>query len=128
MTTDEVVDFARQWDPQWFHTDVAEAANGPYVGLIAGGIHMIALFQRLLIAACGDWANIAGARIRDLRFLRPMRPGQTVTAMVSVVGIEHEDARRRALVTTKGELYGSEGKPLLTMTSDAYMHQAPRRG
>jgi acyl dehydratase len=43
----EVLDFAKQWDPQWFHTDPAAAARGPFDGLIASGWHTCGIAMRL---------------------------------------------------------------------------------
>lgn len=126
VTEDGIVGFARQWDPQWFHTDPDAAGDGPYGGLIASGIQTLAIYHRMFVGACDDWANIAGKGIENLRFLRPVRPGMTLRATVRITGIDHQPQRHRALVTTEGRLVGEDGRAVMTMTSEAYMHQRPR--
>ena len=45
MTEAEILDFARRWDPQWFHTDPQAAKSSIYGGLIASGIHTLAIMS-----------------------------------------------------------------------------------
>ena len=121
VTEEEVLAFAESWDPQWFHTDVDAAAAGPYGGLIASGIQTLAIYQRLNVQAT-QWAAIAGRALRDIRFLRPVRPGDTLTGFVRVADLVPEPDRNRALLTSAGELSNADGKPVLTITVDAYLH------
>ena len=44
----EIIDFAKRYDPQWFHTDPAAAASGPFEGLIASGWHSCGIAMRLV--------------------------------------------------------------------------------
>ena len=70
VTDVEILEFARSWDPQWFHLDVDAAAAGPYGGLIASGLHTMAIYQRLYVDST-QWAAIAGRGLPEVRFLRP---------------------------------------------------------
>ncbi len=121
VTEAEVLAFAEQWDPQWFHVDVEAAAAGPYGGLIASGLQTLAIYQRLNILAV-KWAAIAGRSIRDIHFLRPVRPGDQLTGSLLVEQITPEPERNRALVVTAGQLSNAEGKQVLTLKVDAYLH------
>lgn len=122
-----VIDFARVWDPQEFHTDRAVAAAGVYGGLIASGIHTIAICQRLAVQGVfHNWSVIAGRNIRDARFLRPVRPGDTLTGTITVEDIAF-DERNRALVTTSAELVNQDAKAVLTLHLESYMHARPAR-
>ena len=47
ITEDEIISFAKQYDPQWFHTDKDEAKNSNFKGIIASGIHVAALWRLL---------------------------------------------------------------------------------
>ena len=49
MDEDEILDFARKYDPQTFHTDPVQAAEGRFGGLIASGWHTIGVAMRLLV-------------------------------------------------------------------------------
>lgn len=121
----ELMDFALAWDPQGFHTDKAQAEAGAYGGLIASGVHTIAIYQRLSIqSAYCNWSVIAGRSFRDLCFLRPVRPGDTLTGTVVVEDIVF-DAQNRALVTTAAELVNQHAKPVLSLFVDAYIRARP---
>lgn len=121
----ELVDFASQWDPQWFHVDGVAAQEGPFEGLIASGIHTLAILTRLTYAAIGNrWALIAGRGLRDLRFRHPVRPGDVLTGFIVVRGLEFDD-RGRVLLTTENTLVEQGGQPVLTTLLDAYLHARP---
>ncbi len=121
VTEDDVVTFAEQWDPQWFHTDAGAAEHGPYKGLIACGMHTLAIYQRLsVVDVFENWHVIAGRRLRDVRFLRPLRPGTTVTGRLRITGLDH-DRPGRALLVAQGELVGDNGKQLLTAATEIYV-------
>lgn len=122
---EEVTSFAEAWDPQFFHTDLEAAERGLFGGLIASGIHTMAVFQRLSVA--GFWARsatIAARGIREVRFLSPMRPGTTITGHMVVEEVRHRDAGR-SLVTVSGTLDETSDQQILAMTLDAYL---ARRG
>jgi acyl dehydratase len=121
ITENDVVRFAEAWDPQWFHIDGVAAGHGPYGGLIASGMHTLAIYQRLsVINVFERWHVIAGRCLRDVRFLRPLRPGATVTGRLHIDAIDN-DKPGRALVVTRGELVGDDGKQLLTMATELYV-------
>ena len=125
VTTEELVDFAAAWDPQFFHVDEEAATRGLFGGLIASGIHTMAVFQRLSVAGFWDRsATIAARGIREVRFLGPMRPGTTITGRLVIEEVRHRDAGR-SLVTVSGTLDETTGKQVLAMTLEAYL---ARRG
>lgn len=125
LTEQAIIDFATAWDPQYFHVDKAAAAGGVYGGLIASGIHTLAIYQRLVAqAALCHWQVIAGRSLRDLRFLRPVRPGDTLTANMTIDAVTFDD-RNRALVTNSGVLTNQHGKHVLSLMLDSYVWASP---
>ncbi|HEU4514482.1 MAG TPA: MaoC/PaaZ C-terminal domain-containing protein [Nocardioidaceae bacterium] len=124
VSTDELTGFAAHWDPQFFHVDRDAADRGLFGGLIASGIHTMAVFQRLSVA--GFWersATIAARGIRDVRFVRPVRPESTLTGRLLVEGVRHRDGR--SLVTVRGALATDTGEAVLEMIVDAYLARRP---
>lgn len=120
VSTDELTGFAEQWDPQFFHVDGDAADRGLFGGLIASGIHTMAVFQRLSVA--GFWgrsATIAARGIREVRFVRPVRPGSTLSGRLVVENVRHRDGR--SLVTVSGTLADDAGDSVLEMLVDAYL-------
>ena len=86
VTEDELVDFAEQYDPQWFHTDRERAAKAsPYGGLIASGWHTAAMTMRLLVEGFLDDTATMGAKgVDELRWRKPVEPGDTLSIRIAV--------------------------------------------
>jgi len=113
----EVVDFARRFDPQPFHVDAEAAAAGPFGGLIASGWHTCALMMRLLAEEyLSPLSSLGSPGIDELRWLRPVRPGDELTLRTTV-----EDARvsrskpDRGIVTTLVVLADQSGEEVLRL-------------
>jgi acyl dehydratase len=83
FTVDEIVEFARQFDPQSFHVDAAAARQSMFGGLIASGWHVAAKLMRLFVDNYVDQRTSLGSPgVDELRWLKPVRPGDTLTAWV----------------------------------------------
>lgn len=82
----EILAFARQWDRQYFHTDPERAKDSPYGGLIASGFHTL-MTAFTLVYGAGVWneASMGSPGMEHLRWLRPVRPGETLRVEVEVV-------------------------------------------
>ena len=82
----EILDFARQWDPQWFHTDVAAAEQGPFQGLIASGWHSCGIAMRLAADAfLAGSESYASPGLAYLKWLHPVRPGDQLRLKAEVL-------------------------------------------
>jgi len=81
-----IMEFAAQFDPQYIHTDLRAAADGPFGGLIASGWHTAAVMMRLFVDHyLSHVASLASPGIDELRWLQPVRPGDTLSIRVSVI-------------------------------------------
>jgi acyl dehydratase len=82
----EIVDFARRFDPQPMHLDAAAAAEGPFGGLIASGWHTAGIMMRLFVEHfLSGVASLGSPGIDELRWSRPVRPGDSLRLRVHVV-------------------------------------------
>ena len=82
FTADEIVDFARQFDPQSFHVDSAAARQSMFGGLIASGWHVASKLMRLFVDNYVDHRTALGSPgLDEIRWLKPVRPGDTLTAV-----------------------------------------------
>jgi acyl dehydratase len=88
FTEANILAFARAYDPQPFHVDKQAAAKSPYGGLIASGWHTAAVWMKLMLAQrrarilAGEeetQVNYVSPGVRDLRWLKPVRPGTVLT-------------------------------------------------
>ena len=85
LNEDDILDFARQWDPQYFHTDPEAAKTSPYGGLIASGFQtMLTAFNLILDANIWNEASMGSPGMENLRWIRPVRPGDTLRVKAEV--------------------------------------------
>ena len=98
LTEADIIAFAQAFDPQPFHTDpVAAAAHRLFRGLAASGWHTTALTMRLFATAETRIAGgIIGNGIDELRWPRPVRPGDTLSLTSEVVEIRPPEPGRSA--------------------------------
>ncbi|MFC6205501.1 MaoC/PaaZ C-terminal domain-containing protein [Psychrobacter urativorans] len=123
LTLQDIISFAEQWDPQFFHTDPERAlSEGFFGGIIASGIQTMAVFQRLSVQSFSQNIKvIGGAGIKDLQFRRPVYPDDTLTGSLTVTAINFETERKRALITYAGELLNQREERVLVLTISVYV-------
>lgn len=86
LTESQIVDFALRYDPQRFHIDAEAAAHSHFGGLISSGWQTIAVTFRLLVQAGLLGSSAMGSPgIENLRWHRPVRPGDTVRGEAEIV-------------------------------------------
>jgi len=84
MPLEEILDFARRWDPQPFHIDAEAAAAGPFGGLIASGLHTQAACFALVIRS-GWVARVSlGGAEQVVRWPAPVRPGDEIAVTARI--------------------------------------------
>ena len=92
VTADEMTGFAEQYDPQPFHTDPEAAAETPFGGLVASGWHTASMTMRLLVDNhLSEGAARGALGVDDLRWRRPVRPGDELTVWTEIVDKEDWD-------------------------------------
>jgi acyl dehydratase len=83
---DEIVAFARDYDPQWFHTDPARAAGEPWQGLIASGWQSCGIVMRLVVRRILEGSESFGSPgLAWLKWENPVRPGDVLRCTVHVI-------------------------------------------
>ncbi len=84
VTEEEILAFAEQYDPQYYHVDKEAAADSQFGGLIASGWHTAAVCMRLLVDSYLSEIAVVGALgIDELRWRHPVRPGDEITVEVT---------------------------------------------
>ena len=85
VTEADIIGFALQYDPQPFHIDVEAAKKTHFGGLIASGIQTLAAgFRALYTSGVITSANLGGIGIDELRWLKPVRPGDTLRTVTII--------------------------------------------
>ncbi|MFW6135807.1 MAG: MaoC/PaaZ C-terminal domain-containing protein [Chloroflexota bacterium] len=78
LTRQEIITFARRFDPQPFHTDEDAATQSIFGGLIASSLHVLAACTRAVVDAQGDAAILSGVGMDEVHMYNPVRPGDTL--------------------------------------------------
>jgi acyl dehydratase len=86
VSEEEIIEFARRYDPQSIHTDPEGSITGPFGGLIASGVHTIAVGMRLYVDHyVSRVASLASPGLDEIRWPRPVRPGDRLWIRVTVL-------------------------------------------
>lgn len=114
---DDILEFARRYDPQPIHTDPDFAATGPFGGLIASGWHTCALMMRLFAEKYLSRASsMASPGLDELRWLRPVRPGDRLSVRVTVIESRPSQSKPdRGVVRSLIETFNQDGEAVLSM-------------
>ena len=117
FTEEEIVDFARRYDPQPFHIDVEKAGQGPFGGLIASGWQTCAVGMRLMVEGyISRTVSLGSPGIDNIRWLKPVRPGDTIAYGRIVLESRASTTRKGVgLVKHRWEAVNQRGELVLTM-------------
>ncbi|WNM35466.1 MaoC family dehydratase [Streptomyces sp. Li-HN-5-11] len=115
VTEEEILTFARRFDPQPIHIDPDSAAAGPFGGLIASGWHTAGIFMRLFADHyLSRVAGLASPGVDELRWEVPLRPGDRVRIRTTTLQTRPSRSKPdRGLVHTRGELINERGQTVL---------------
>jgi len=116
---EEVLAFGRRFDPQVFHTDPVAAAETEYGGLIASGWHTAGLMMRLYSDHyLSKVATLVSPGVDNLRWLRPVRPGDELSLRVTVAEARRSRSKPdRGLVRSDVEVLNQRGEVVMTLSA-----------
>jgi acyl dehydratase len=123
----EIIAFASAYDPQYFHTDPEAAGRSIWGGLVASGWHSCALFMRLLVDGhLKHVDSIASPGVDEIRWLKPVRPGDTLSARLTVLDkTPSKSGARRGTMRTLGELYNQKSERVMTLRAISIIGARP---
>lgn len=94
LTESDIIEFAFRYDPQAFHIDKTFAATSIYGGLIASGWQVVLTGFRMLVqAGFLGRGSMGSPAVDEVRFLKPVRPGDTIYARAEVVSKRESQSR-----------------------------------
>lgn len=117
VEADEIIAFAKRFDPQTMHTDPKAAKSGPFGGLIASGWHTAGLMMRLYVGHyLTQVASLASPGLDEMRWLKPVRPGDTLSVCVTVLKTAPSKSKPdRGAVTSFVEVINQAGEVVMTL-------------
>lgn len=120
MTADEIIAFARQYDPQPFHTDPDAARASLFGEHVASGWHTAAVSMRLMVQ--GEMqveGGVIGHSMEEVRFPRPVRPGDRLRVIQEVVSKSEFPGRpTHGRLKLRSRTFNQHGKLVQDMTSN----------
>ncbi|MBP9020217.1 MAG: MaoC family dehydratase [Syntrophobacterales bacterium] len=127
VTEGQIIDFAMRYDPQVFHIDAEAAKTTPYGGLIASGIHTIALtFRAFLMTGTLEGSSLGSPGFDELRWLRPVRPGETLYVVGEVLEKKASSSRQdRGIVRIRYTSYNQRDEEVMTMVGNQIIRRRP---
>jgi acyl dehydratase len=113
----EIISFSKRFDPQSFHTDPEAAEKSMYGGLIASGWHTAALMMRLIVDHyLSHIASLGSPGVDELRWLQPVRPGDTLSLRVTVTEARRSRSKPdRGILHSYCETLNQHGQVVMTM-------------
>ncbi|MFS8931135.1 MaoC family dehydratase [Cupriavidus taiwanensis] len=117
VTEEEILNFARQYDPQPFHIDKEAAGNSIYGGLISSGWMTCSIMMRLLVlSTTGKSASMGSPGVDEIRWLKPVYAGDTLTVVLNVLDSRPSQSKPdRGVVHTQWEATNQRGELVCTV-------------
>ncbi len=115
VSKEDILRFAGEFDPQPFHLDEVAAQNTMLNGLAASGWHTAAIAMRLAITARPFGPHpLFGAGVDELRWLKPVRPGDTLHLEGEVVELVASRTKPQGIVRIRWTAYNQNGEAVYT--------------
>jgi acyl dehydratase len=130
VSEDEIIAFARDYDPQPFHLDKEAAKQSLFGGLCASGWHTAGIMMRMLVDhMIGKYASMGSPGIDQLRWVKPVFPGDTLHLRGEVLDVKFSRSKPdRGVITTRYEMTNQKGETVLTMQGKGMYARRPAQG
>lgn len=127
ISRESMLAFAREFDPQPFHVDEEAARRSIYGGLLASGWHTCSLWMRILCdGLLTDTASLGSPGIDELRWLKPVRPGDTLSVRMTILeAIPSRSKPDRGLLRSLTEMRNQHGEIVLTARGLSLLGRRP---
>ena len=129
VTEEEIIAFARQYDPQPFHISPEQAKHSFFGGLIASGWHTVSLLMRLMVdAMINDTISFGSPGVDEVRWLKPVRPDDTLQACLTILEMVPSKSRaERGILKSRSEVFNQFGELVLTLKGVHFFGRLPSR-
>ena len=123
-----IIEFARQYDPQYFHLDPEKAKASRFGGLVASGWHTVSLTMRLYVDHyLSHAASLASPGTDEIRWPNPVRPGDTLRVRVSILEARPSQSKPdRGIVRARIETLNQNEELVLSMLAISFIGRRPQ--
>jgi len=129
VSEEEILDFARRFDPQPFHLDRAAAAGSHWGGLIASGFHTCGIAMRLVAThVLAGSESMGSPGIEQLKWLQPVRPGDALRMRVQFIETTHSASGRTGVLRWRWLLVNQRAQEVLDLVVTSLFDLRKRPG
>jgi acyl dehydratase len=128
LSQEDIVRFAREYDPQAYHTDAEAAQRSPFGGLIASGWQTCGVTMRLMCEGyLLETSCVGSPGMDELRWLKPVRPGDTLRLKTTVIEAAPSSKQpNRGTVLFRWETFNQKDEVVLSMRGrQMFLRRAP---
>jgi acyl dehydratase len=126
MTEDEIIGFARQFDPQPFHTERGPPADAAHPSLIASGWHTSAATMRMMVDHFISRNSLPSPGVDEMRFVKPVCPGDRLRVKLTVSSVRASASKPdRGIVMLSLETLNQSSEVVLRMTLPMIVRRHP---
>jgi acyl dehydratase len=124
-----IIRFAREYDPQPFHTDPLAARATPFGGVIASGWHTAGLMMRMVVDHyLSHTASLASPGVDELRWTQPVRPGDRLSVRATVIDTRRSESKPdRGIVRTLFEVLNQRDEVVMSVRATNILKARERR-
>jgi acyl dehydratase len=123
----EIIEFARRFDPQYFHLNPEKAAASGFGGIVASGWHTVSLAMRLFVDHyLTHVASLASPGAELIQWLNPLRPGDRLRIRVTILDARPSRSKPdRGIVRASVEAMNQRDELVLSMTIVSFIGRRP---
>ena len=127
VTKEAMVAFAREFDPQPFHTDEETAKRTIWGGLIASGWHTGSMLMRLFYDGfLKDTVSLGSPGIDELKWNKPVRPGDTLSGRLTILDTAPSRSKPdRGIVRSQMEVLNQHGEVVMSTKGVNFFARRP---
>ena len=118
FTEENIVEFAEQFDPQPFHTNLKAAQESHFGGLVASGFHTLSAMMGMMVREFIDRETSLGSPgLESIQWLRPVRPGDVLHAQLEITENRRSRSKPdRGVITQDVQLINQDGEVVMRVT------------
>ncbi len=129
VAREDMVAFARQYDPQWFHSDVEAAKESHFGEVVASGVYVLALWRQMDHQINGDIDFVCGIGFDDFRLKTALRAGDKVHVTSEITALKpSESGKARGTAMTHYQMINQAGETVVSFTSINLVYTRAARG
>ncbi len=127
VSREEIIAFAKQFDPQPFHLSDEGGRESTFGGIIASGWHTASICHRLIVEGLlGKAASLGSPGLDELRWLKPVRPGDSLSVRIEVVSTTPSRSKPdRGAIKFRFEVKNQHGDTVMTELANALFGRRP---